>query len=70
MVISETKDLSMLKKMYEVGQLHMKRCLTEDSPEFDLEKASEIQLELLKVRFRIEELEGKDEQTEQDSSPR
>lgn len=56
MVISETTDLETLKKMQTVAKLHMKRCLNKDSDDFNPEKAAEIQVDLLAVKFRIEEL--------------
>lgn len=56
MKISETKDLETLKKMEASATLHIKRCLDKEDNDFNLKKASELQLDLLAVQLRIEEL--------------
>lgn len=56
MVINETNDLKMLKKMQEVAELHIKRCLDEESDDYNPNKASDLQLDLLRVNMRIEDL--------------
>lgn len=56
MVISETRDLETLKKMQTVAELHIARCLDEEGEDFNPKKAGEINVDLVAVKLRIEEL--------------
>jgi len=64
MIISETTDLVTLKKMQAAGVAHFKRSISPfefdnpdiPNPDFNPKKAAEIQVDLLAVELRIEEL--------------
>jgi hypothetical protein len=56
MILSETKDLETLKKMQTVAELHIKRCLNPEDDDYNPRKAAEIQVDLVAVKLRIEEL--------------
>jgi len=64
MIISETTDLEMLKRMQTAGVAHFKRCINPfdindpdiPNPDFNLKKAAEIKVDLVAVELRIGEL--------------
>jgi hypothetical protein len=64
MIIAETTDLEMLKKMQAAGVAHFKRTINPflesdpevPNPDFNPKKAAEIQVDLLAVELRIQEL--------------
>lgn len=61
MIISETTDIEMLKRMQIAGESHVKRCLKpstveEFNYEYNPKKANEINADLTAIKLRIKEL--------------
>ena len=56
MIISETTDMEMLKRMEAVAASHVTRCLNQDSEDFNHKKAREVGMDLVAIRIRIKEL--------------